>query len=144
MKPDVSIEIVSCESKLAVDALWWQWNDDDLSMMWLIHPAVVNRVRGRPAELAVVFAEWSASLDGTAHRVLKAAASMAMAKPDAALVLVRHVAEAAAPMALELANLRCGLLEARLSALGVGRMNRETRVAERPDAAERILMEVRE
>ena len=144
MEADVSIEVVPCESKLAVDALWRQWNDGDPSMMWLIHPAIVNRVRGQPGEIAVVFAEWSASLDDAAQRALqRAAAAAAAAKPGEALVLVRHVAAEAPPMALDMANLRCGLLEVRLSALGVARIERETRAAERPGEAERILFEVR-
>lgn len=144
MEADVSIEIVSCESKLAVNTLWRQWNDTDPSMMWLIHPAIVNRVRGQAAEMEIVFAEWSASLDDAAQRVLQMAAAAAAAKPEAALVLVLHIMDEAPPMARELANLRCGLLETRLSALGVARTKRETRMAERPEAAERVLMELRE
>ena len=112
--------------------------------MWLIHPAIVNRVRGTPAGLEVVFAEWSASLDDAAQQALQMAAAAAAAKPEAALVLICHIAGEAPPMARELANLRCGLLETRLSALGVARTGRESRVADRPDAAERILMELRE
>lgn len=143
MEADVSIEIVPCESKLAVNALWRQWNDGDPSMMWLIHPAIVNRARGQPGEIAVVFAEWSASLDDAAQRALQLAATAAAAKPGGTLVLVRHMAAEAPPIALELANLRCGLLEARLSALGVARIERETQATERPGEAERILLEVR-
>ena len=144
MDADVSIAIVPCESKSAVNGLWQQWNDEDLSSMWLIHPAILNRVRGQTGELAVVFAEWSASLDDAAQSVLKAAAALALAKPEATLVLVRHVAEDAPPMALDMANLRSGLLEARLTVLGAARFARETRVPPRPDAAELVLLEVRE
>lgn len=143
MEADVSIEIVPCDTKLAVDALWRQWNDGEPSALWLIHPAIVNRARGQTAEIVVVFTEWSASLDAAAQRALQLAAAAAGAKPGGALVLVRHVAAEAPPMALEMANLRCGLLEARLSALGVARMERETRTTERPGEAERILLEVR-
>jgi hypothetical protein len=141
---DINIEIILCESKSAVDSLWRRWNDDDPSAMWLIHPAIVNRARGQAGEIAVVFAEWSASLDDAAHRAMQAAAAAAGAKPTAALVLVRHVAELAPPMALQMADLRCALLEARLAELGVARMERETRVAERAHDAERIRLDVRE
>jgi hypothetical protein len=141
---NINIEIILCESKSAVDSLWRRWNDDDSSAMWLIHPAIVNRARRQSGDIAVVFAEWSALLDDAAHQAIQAAAVAVGAKPTAALVLVRHVAAEAPPMATEMADLRCRLLEAQLAELGVNCIERETRMAERPDDAERIRLEVRD
>ena len=139
MPPDVTIEVVACESKSAVDALWQQWNDDDPAMMWLIHPAIVNRARGQSGDIAVLFGEWSAALDEAAQQAVQAAANAVAARAGGWLTLVRHVPDAP-PMALTMADLRSGLLEAKLHELGVMRIERETRPVLEPGQGERIVL----
>jgi hypothetical protein len=142
LDPDVSIEVLACESKLAVDDLWRQWNDADPALMWLIHPAIVNRARGKPGELAVTFTPWSAAIDDGAQRAIRSAADAVNAKAGATLALVLSLASEGVPLAAQMAELRCGLLEAQLSALGVARMTRITRVADTHEEMDRIVLVV--
>jgi hypothetical protein len=143
----ISIKVIACESKSEVNALWRQYdgghNDGgggDESMMWLIHPAIVNRVRAQPGEFVVKFAEWSASLDEAALTTLQAISRAASQRSEAIMVLVRYVAADNPGMAADLANLRSGLLEARLASLGVevARIVRETQDAAQAGHADRI------
>lgn len=137
----VSIELVACESKSDVDALWVQHcgPPQDYTAPWLIHPGVMNRVRRGKVEHAVFFAQWSAKVDDDARAVIRAAATWANENPDRGVLLVRYVAPTSPAAMLELANLRAGLIEAELVALNVraGRITRETRdVATVPGMAE--------
>ena len=88
---DVSIKIVACESKSAVDALFRAAGGDDPAMMWLIHPAVVNRERGQGGVMEVRFLPWSAQIDAAASSTLQAAAALAARHEQAAVRLVRHL-----------------------------------------------------
>jgi hypothetical protein len=144
LDPDISIAVIACESKSAVDEMWRQWNDsDDLEMMWLIHPAIVNRARGRPGEVFVTFAAWSAALDDAAQRILKSTAGLVQTRPGSELRLAYFTAEDAPAIAAQMAELRCGLLEAQLHALGVTVTARENRTLEKPEDADRIIMVVK-
>ncbi len=127
--PDnVSIKIVTCESKSAVDALFLAEGGDDPTMMWLIHPAIVNRERGQGGDLDVCFPPWSAQLDDAASGILQAAAACAARYEQAPVKLVQQLPADGMAMLADLANLRTGLIEARLSTLGVapGRIVRLT------------------
>ena len=129
---DITIQVITCESKSAVDALWFAWNEADVSEQWLIHPAIVRRARGQAegaaGQVAIQFTAWSAALDGAAAQAVAAMAARLADRPAAMLVLVRHVAADAPAVALDIANLRSALLEARLAELGIaaGRTRRET------------------
>lgn len=138
--PDVSIEVVACESKVAVDTLWRQWNEGPTSEMWLIHPGVVNRVRGVPASSSIRFAAWSAALEAEALRVIEVVAKGAMERPGATIALVRHVVAGGGRAAEDLGGLRCTLVEGQLSEAGVApeRMLRETTPAANAADAERV------
>ena len=131
LPPEVSIELVACESKSEVDALWVQHCGPPApnSMPWLIHPSVTNRVRRKKAGHAVFFAQWSAMLDEDAHTVIRAAAIWARENPERAVALVRYVGPGGKQAILDLANLRAGLIETELVALKVAaeRIVRETR-----------------
>lgn len=148
----VSIEIIACESKSAIDALWrgYGGDADDTDMMWVIHPAIVNRTRGKirgvSGEITIIFAEWSAALDEAAMAGVRAAADVALHREGAVLSIVSHVAEGGPPMAAEIANLRSGLLEAQLASLGVqpGAMKRDTQSAEQGGHVNRIALVIRE
>ena len=117
---NISIKIVTCESKSAVDALFRAEGGDDPAMMWLIHPAIVNRERGQGGDLDVRFAPWSAQLDVAALGVLQAAAARAARYEEAPVQLVRQLPADGMAMLADLANLRTSLIEARLTTLGVG------------------------
>ena len=141
LAPEVSIELVACESKSEVDALWVQHCGprQENTALWLIHPAVVARVRRASADHAVYFAQWSALLDEDARTVIRSAAAWAAQHPDRAVALVRYVAPGAAAALTGLAALRTSLIEAELVALGLpaARLARETRdTAAMPGMAE--------
>lgn len=143
----ISTVIIACESKSQVNALWWEHEgpDADESLMWLIHPAIVNRVRGISGEITVMFPAWSAAIDDVAQGRLRAAAQAMAQREGNMLTLVRFIAPEAATMAMALADLRCALLEAQLVALGIpsGRMARETRRPEQSGSDDRIDLIIR-
>lgn len=136
----VSIEVIACESKSEVDALWAGWTDAPPSEMWLIHPNILRRVKGTPAGSSVVFPPWSAALDPAALQVVALTASAAAGRPDARVVLLRHVVPGADRTMDDLGGLRCTLLEGRLVEAGVeaARLVRETREAAAEADRERI------
>ena len=101
----------------------------------MIHPAIADRVRNSLRrgghDLDIMFAEWSASLDDAAMDVLAAATMQLAGQPDAILAVVRHQVADGPAMLADLGSLRSGLIEAKLSALGVeaSRMVRDTQPA---------------
>jgi len=131
LPPHVSIELVACESKSEVDALWVQHcgPPEQFTAPWLIHPGVTNRVRQGTGGHAVFFAQWSAMMDDDAKSVVRAAASWARENPDRVVMIVRYVGPNSPQAMVDLANLRASLVEAELVALAIdgGRIQRETR-----------------
>lgn len=131
LPPEVSIELVACESKSEVDALWVQHcgPPQPFTAPWLIHPGVANRVRRKEPGHSVFFGQWSAMLDDDARSVIRSASIWALQNPDRPVTLMRYVSEGGQPGLAELANLRAGLIEAELVALHVtaDRIGRETR-----------------
>jgi hypothetical protein len=140
--PHVTVEVVTCESKSAIDALRLSLAgpEDTEEVMWLIHPAIVNRARGQAGELRIHFPEWSAALGADAMLSLQGAAALALRHPDKALVMVCYAASDPPAMVAAMTDLRCGLIQAQLVALGIaaGRINRETRAAAKPEQTDRI------
>lgn len=141
LPPDVSIELVACESKSEVDALWIQHcgPPEQYNAPWLIHPGVTNRVRRGKADHAVFFAQWSAMIDDDARTVIRSAAGWARENPDRGVALVRYLGPGSPRAMQDLANLRASLIETELVALeiGAGRITRETRdIATVPGMAE--------
>ena len=112
LSKDVTIELIPCETKSQVHALWEQhcgppqYGGDP----WLIHPNIVNRVRRNSAGYAVYFAQWSAQLDDQAMSVIRAAAS-AVHGGSSKLVLTEYVDVAAPAFAADLAKVRMGMIE---------------------------------
>ncbi len=143
----VTIEVVTCESKSAVDALRERYagEADTEEVMWIIHPAIMNRARGQLGLATVIFAEWSASLNEAALQAVQAASDAAAQHPAYVLALVRYLAADAAAMVVAMADLRSGLLEAQLATLGVPahRVLRENREPASPGQADRIDLMVR-
>ncbi|MEJ0045387.1 MAG: hypothetical protein WDN04_03990 [Rhodospirillales bacterium] len=130
LPPHVTIELIPCETKSQVHALWEQncgpptFQGDP----WLIHPAIVNRVRRNQAGYAVYFAQWSAQLDDQAMSVIHAAAR-AVHGGSARLVLTEYVDDTAPAFAADLAKVRLGLIEQVLLSEGLppGRLGRAQR-----------------
>ena len=83
---DVTIEFVACRNKSDVHALWVQHCGEQayLGDPWIIHPAIVKRIRRTTPDHAVFFAQWSVFLDDDANAVIRAAARLANGAPDAA------------------------------------------------------------
>ncbi len=130
LPPEVSIELVACELKSEVDALWVQHcgPPEPYTAPWLIHPGVANRVRRKEGKHAVFFAQWSAMLDDDARAVIRSAAGWAHDNPERNVSLVRYVRPGSPAAMLDLANLRASLIEAELVALQIAasRLVRET------------------
>ncbi len=131
LPPHVSIELVACESKTDVDALWVQHcgPPQPFSQPWMIHPGVANRVRRTKADHSVFFAQWSAMIDEDAKTVIRSAAAWAKQNDDRDVLLVRYAGPKSPQAMLDLASLRAGLIEAALVELDVpaSRIVRQTR-----------------
>lgn len=123
LSKDVSIELVACETKSAVNDLWVQ-NCGKASTggdPWMINPAIVNRIRRSSPDYPVFFAQWSILLDQDALTVIASAAAWAVDNPAAA-VLVAEYLDPAGPRAIaDLSRLRAGLVEDKLAEGGVAR-----------------------
>ena len=149
LPPHITIEVVTCESKSAVDTMWRDNGGTDPSEMWLIHPAIVNRARGVGTRYSIYFAPWSASLEarslGTIASIAETLTSHAERDGAGVLALIRHVAPKAPAMATDLANLRTGLIEQQLASLGVppSHLVRETQDSETDEQSDRIDLVVR-
>ena len=124
---DVTIEVVPCDSKSDVNALWVQ----NCGMLpegiggdpWIIHPAIVNRIRRTSPDHAVFFGQWSAMLDEDALAVIHAAARTAREHQDAPLFVAEYL-DPEGPQAKARANLqrlRADLVEEELVTAGVDR-----------------------
>jgi hypothetical protein len=140
--PHLTVEVVTCESKSAIDQLRLTvaGPEDTEEVMWLIHPAIINRARGQAGELRIHFPEWSAALGADAMTSLQGAANLARRQPDKSLVMVCYAASDAPAMVATMTDLRCGLIQAQLVSLGIvaGRITRETHEAAKPDQYDRI------
>ena len=151
LPPDISIELVQCESQSDVHELWTQHCGvpNEGSMPWVINPQIVNRIRGRSPDYAVFFAQWSAFLDHDALAVVRAAASWA-AENAAMPVRLAEYLDPAGPQAMaDLSRLRAQLIEDKLVEAGVareriGRLRRDIAdVAGMPQESQRIDIVVR-
>jgi hypothetical protein len=129
---DVSIEIVACEFHADVNALWVRNRGEEATSgsPWMIHPAIVNRVRkAPPVGNSIVFGQWSVQLDDKARSVITASADRARASSTSDVVLTSFIAPDGSQIVKDLATLRGGMIEAELIALGVSqsRIIRATR-----------------
>jgi hypothetical protein len=131
LPPDISIELVACESKAEVNVLWAQNTGPlaDFGAPWMIHPKIADRVRRGSVGRSVFFAQWSAMLDEDARAVIRAAATWAAQNEGSSVVLTRFVGLGGTPALVSLADLRADLIAAELVALGISRdrIGRETR-----------------
>lgn len=118
---NVSIEIVPCENKSQVQALWLQLcgPQETLGDPWMIHPAIVARIRRGTSDYSVFFAEWSAMLDRDAISVINSVAAWAKENPDAGVELVEFLDPGGPKAITDLSRLRAQLVEDRLTEHGV-------------------------
>lgn len=137
LSKDVSIELVACEHKSEVHDLWVQntGKKDFIGDPWMIHPAIVTRIRRSTPDYAVFFAQWSAMLDPEALTVIASAAAWAVENPGAQVQVAEYLDPAGPRAMADLSRLRAGLVEDKLVEGGVpqSRIERVTRdVAEVP------------
>jgi hypothetical protein len=120
---DVSIEFVACESHSEIDELWERsFAPSSVSRTpWMIHPAIVDRIRCASTGHCVIFGQWSALLDDHARVAIEAAAEFSARTGDANVTLISYVAPDGPPLAADLAALRSGLIEVELTRLGIAR-----------------------
>jgi hypothetical protein len=129
---EVSIELVACERKAVVHEMWVRLSGEReyAGDPWIIHPAIVQRFRGKApeaAEGAVMFAPWSVMPDEDGQRMIQAAGARAAADPDMQVTLTEYLDPAAPPGVAELSSLRLRMLEDSLHNAGVphGRIARQ-------------------
>jgi hypothetical protein len=130
LPPEVSVELMPCESVAAVRDLWAQHGGDPAAgMPWLVHPNVVDRVMGTGAvgttgaspDHAVMFGPWSALLEPAALAVIEAAAAQANRQPEATITLAEYLDPAGPQAIADLSRLRAQLIEDQLAGHGVAR-----------------------
>ncbi len=123
LSKDVSIELVPCESKSDVHELWVQNCGEPAfpGNPWLIHPAIVARIKRSTPDYAVFFAQWSVLLDEDALTVIASAASWARQNPEASVLLAEYL-DPAGPASIEgLSTLRAQMIEDKLAEHGLPR-----------------------
>jgi hypothetical protein len=118
---NISIEIIPCEHMAHVHALWVQNCGPQTTMgdPWMIHPAIVARIRRSTSDYSVFFAEWSAKIDADASTVIASVAAWAGENPDAGLELVEFVDPDGPKAIADLSRLRAQLVADMLIARGV-------------------------
>jgi hypothetical protein len=143
LPPDVSIELVTCERPADVRALWAQHGGDAAAgMPWMVHPAIVARVKGTlqdaAPEAVVRFGPWSALLDEAALAVIATAA--ARVTGGANITLVEWLDPAVPPAVAALSGLRLQLIEDQFATHGVprDRISRERRDAGAAPDSDRV------
>jgi hypothetical protein len=131
LAPNVSIEIIPCERKSEVKALWVQLSGPDVPAgdPWLIHPAIVARIRRTSPGYSLFFAEWSAMIDKDAQNVIASVAAWAEQNADGSVELVEFVDPTGPAAVSDLSRLRAQLVEDHLKSRGVapGRITRVRR-----------------
>ncbi len=148
---DVSIELIPCEHKSDVYDLWVQHCGQPkyIGDPWIIHPAIVARIRRGTEAYSIFFAEWSVALDKDAHTVIASVAAWARDNEGAGFDLVQFLAPDAGKSVGDLQRLRAQLIEDALVAAGVApeRIGRDIRapgdVAGQVQESQRIDIAVR-
>ncbi len=120
---NVSIELVPCETKSHVHELWVQHCGQPTSLgdPWLIHPAIVARIRRTSQDYSIFFAEWSAMLDKDALTTIASVAVWANENPEAPVDLVEFLDPDGPKAIADLSRLRAQLIEDKLVENGLAR-----------------------
>lgn len=135
LAPEISIELVPCEHKSEVKQLWVQHcgPQEGFGDPWMIHPAIVDRIRRTTTGYSVFFAEWSAAIDQDGHTVIASVAAWWQNNPTATLDLVEFVDPAGPRSIADLSRLRAQLVAEALAAASVP-AERIGRTTEMPDS----------
>ncbi len=111
----VTIELVACERKIDVHALWERLGAPrPNSEPWMIHPGIVRRALGAAPDGAIVFAPWSVQPGEDGLRAIAAACDWALANPECPVLLAEYHDEAAPAAEAGLALVRLQVVEAAL------------------------------
>ena len=130
LPPNISTEIVQCESAQDVMRMWEQNNPDgDGSSAWQIHPAIVTRIKSASPDFALYFTQWSALLDADAMAVVNAVAMRARTLAEVPVRVATYLPPNPARNLASLARLRAQMIEDALVEAGIdaARFLRETR-----------------
>lgn len=121
LAPDVSIELVRCESQTDVRDLWIQncGEQTTANMPWIIHPNIAERIRRSSPDYAVYFAQWSAMLDPDALAVIRGAANWLSQHPEVPVTLAEDIDPAGPKAMVDLSRLRAQLIEDKLVEFGI-------------------------
>jgi hypothetical protein len=132
LAPEISIELVPCEHKSEVKRLWVQHcgPQEGFGDPWLIHPAIVDRIRRTTTEYSVFFAEWSAAIDADGHTVIASVGAWWHNNQTMMIDLVEFLDPAGPKSIVDLSRLRAQLVEEALVKAGVpaGQIGRATRL----------------
>ena len=123
LAPEVSIELVRCESQSDIRDLWVQNCGEPTTggMPWIIHPAIAERIRRSSPDYAVYFAQWSAMLDPDALAVIRGAANWLSQHPEAPVTLAEYLDPEGPQAMVDLSRLRAQLIEDKLAEHGIER-----------------------
>jgi len=131
LTPDVSIELVRCESQSDVHDLWIQncGEAQTSSMPWIIHPNIAARIRRSSPDYSVFFAQWSVMLDPDALAVIREAFNWSVQNPEAPVILAEYLDPDGPQAMVDLSRLRAQLIEDKLAEHGIERslISRERR-----------------
>ena len=118
---DVSIEIIPCEHKSQVQELWTQHCGPSpfAGDPWIIHPAIVARIRRSSSDYSIFFAQWSAMLDNDANTVIASVAAWACENVEAVLEIVEFLDPDGPKSIADLSRRRAQLGEEKLIASGI-------------------------
>jgi hypothetical protein len=123
LPPQISIEIVQCESFVEMREIWTASGErsPDMSMPWMIHPGIVARIRGEQPDQSVMFAQWSVMLDDAAQELIRGVAARVVADDTTRVVLTEFVDPEGPASIADLSRLRMQLIQEKMVELGVAR-----------------------
>ena len=118
---EITIELVACGTREEVQNLWVQncgppQTDAD---PWMIHPAIVARVRRSVPDNAVFFAQWSALIDQDAITVIHSAALWAHENPGSKVLITEYLDAEGPQVIADLSRLRSQLVKEKLIQEGI-------------------------
>jgi hypothetical protein len=134
LTPDVSIELVRCESQSDVHDMWVQNCGEQTTsgMPWIIHPNIAARIRRSSPDYSVYFAQWSVMLDPDALAVIREASNWGIQNPEQPVALTEFLDPAGPQAMVDLSRLRAQLIEDKLVEHGIerGRISRVRRTVD--------------
>ena len=122
LAPGVTVELVTCDTRAAVYAMWQQMSSDPAAgaQPWTLNPLITRRILGGLglAPGVVRFTPWSAMLDETSAQTMAGAVAWLAANPGGTVVLRQFEAAEPGPGQADLQRLRGQLALAALVRAG--------------------------